>query len=193
VTSRPLKVGALLKLRIASERLESDLEAAGQVVWTQAGSPFRAGICFTGATSGMSAAKWFERLMAAELSRKAAEVHIAANAGDGDRCTDREDPVLSIAAAVEHAEELPAPDFELVIAGPDELTPHLSRLLEFAIDALLAGNVSAAERFLRRAQAVAPGDVTSKLILRRIAALGDRRAEAALVAFASPASDADAG
>jgi len=53
--------------------------------------------------------------------------------------------------------------------------------------------VSAAERFLRRAQAVAPGDVTSKLILRRIAALGDRRAEAALVAFASPASDADAG
>ncbi len=38
--------------------------------------------------------------------------------------------------------------FELAITVPDELSPNLARLLEFAVDALLGGDVPAAERFL---------------------------------------------
>lgn len=67
VTRRPLTVGALLKLSIASARLESSLDVAGQVVWTDKGLPSRAGISFTGGTAGASPTRWFDRLVLAEL------------------------------------------------------------------------------------------------------------------------------
>ena len=86
-------------------------------------------------------------------------------------------PAASDTAKPENIERHPPPEFELVIIGPDELSPNLARLLEFAVDAILDGQVPAAERLLRRAQAVAPGDITSKLILRRIAMHHGERAQ----------------
>lgn len=234
ITPRSLSVGALVKLSIAAERLESALEVAGQVVWTERRLPFRAGISFTGATSEMSPARWFDALVAAEIDEvlrsgggvaalagvhvylgappalgplRASEAELVRSVGEGAALKDVLDRdaeavrsllargrlTLARAAAVAPArwadalsrkveapgerppparlgESPPPSEFELVIAEPAELSPNLVRLLEGAVDALLYGDVSAAERFLRRAQAVAPGEVTSQLMLRRIAA-----------------------
>lgn len=90
------------------------------------------------------------------------------------------------------AEPARPPEFELVVAEPDEMSPHLHRLLEFAVDALLEGNVSSAERFLRRAQAVAPGDFTSRLVLRRIGAQRGGNARLAEIALTRLDGDVEA-
>ena len=230
VTPRSLTVGALLKLSVTSERLKTQLDVAGQVVWTAKRLPFRAGISFTGATSATNPAKWFEALVAAEIAEAARSGASAALAGVtlylgpppasgslqpsaaavirsvGDGAAlgqiltcDAESVrallaagrlTLSRAAAVPAArwidalsrdasrevaplaevESLPRREFEMVVVEPDELSPNLLRLVEVAVDALIDGNVQAAERLLRRAQSVVPGDPTSRLILRRLAA-----------------------
>ncbi len=254
ITPRSLTVGALVKLSIASERVESALEVAGQVVWTERRLPFRAGISFTGATSEMSPARWFDALVAAEIDEvlrsgdgvaalagvhvylgappalgplRASEAELVRSVGDGaalkevlDRDADtvrsllaRGRLTLARAAAVAPARwvdalsrRVEAPDerpptarvgespseFELVVAEPVELSPNLVRLLEGAVDALLYGDVSAAERFLRRAQAVAPGEVTSQLMLRRIAAQQGARRRCVGVENAPLGGDAEA-
>ena len=98
-------------------------------------------------------------------------------------------PQLVVAAA---SHERPPPEFELVVAEPDEMSPHLLRLLEHAVDALLDGNVSSAERFLRRAQAIAPGDATSRLLLRRMGARQGGEARRAAMMLARLDGDAEA-
>jgi PilZ domain len=234
ITPRWLTVGALLTLRIASDRLERVLEVAGQVVWTEKGVPCRAGVTFTGSTSGTSPTKWFDSLTVAEIEaalrageRTAAfgdvkvylgpppafgrldraEIEVVRLIGtaaplaevlerapgavrsllargrltlarieavDPGRWTDAlsREP----APAMTHeADRLPddrcrSPEFEMEITGPE----GLSRVLERAVDALLDGDVRAAEGFLRKVRAIAPEDSTAALILRRIGARSGR-------------------
>jgi PilZ domain len=256
ISPRSLTVGALLKLSVASGRLETRLEVAGQVVWTEKRLPFRAGISFTGATSATNPTKWFDALVAAEIDealrageRPASlggvsvylgpppvagpldpgEASVVRTVGEGvalaELLSRDPEPVRSLlargrltlarASAVAPArwtdalsrrlekpraleagpagrEGLPPPEFELVVVEPEELSPNLARLLEVAVDALLEGNVDAAERLLRRAHAVAPGDATTKLLLRRIAAHQGPRERRAVVGMATD-GDVEAG
>lgn len=233
ITPRSLTVGALLKLSVTSERLKTQLDVAGQVVWTAKRLPFRAGISFTGATSVTNPAKWFDALVAAEVgevarsgastaaldavsvylgpppirgSLEAAAADVVRAVGDGATLgellsRDAESVrallvagrlTLSRAAAVaptrwsdalarklapRNTEPAPPaevvvrpPEFEMIVVEPDELSPNVLRLVEVAVDALIDGNVPVAERLLRRAQSVVPGDPMSRLILRRLAA-----------------------
>ncbi len=69
VTSRVQTVGALLRLTLASDRVGTVLDVAGQVVWARPEQPAHAGISFTGAVGSPGAAApaaWYEALAAAE-------------------------------------------------------------------------------------------------------------------------------
>jgi hypothetical protein len=69
VTARPQTLGALLSLTLESEHVAEALEVAGQVVWTRAERPARAGISFAGSASAPGALAppdWFEIVAAAE-------------------------------------------------------------------------------------------------------------------------------
>jgi len=255
VTPRWLTVGSLLKLSIVSDRLELPLEVAGQVVWTQKGLPFRAGVSFTGSTAGASPARWFDSLTAAEIEEALRTGERAAVFGDskiylgsppasgplepgeievvrvvaegaplievlerepaavrsllaGGRLTlARADAVAPArwlnalsrrpaqAAARDAAErrESPGPlEFELQIIEPDEPSPELAGLLESAVDAILDGDVPAAERFLRQARTVAPEDGTAELILTRIGLRRTGRTQRSLLDLAVTRGDAEA-
>lgn len=142
VTARPQTVGTLVSLRLESERMPEPLQVTGQIVWTRAERPIRAGVSFAGGTSRpdeITPAAWFDGILAAE--------ELARSADPGGL-----DIVIEI--------EGPVPD-------SDEL---VDRLLHRARELLGDGNRAAAEVIFRRALALAPGDAALAAALRDLAA-----------------------
>lgn len=143
VSGRPQTVGALVGLTLASERMPAVLEVTGQIVWTRLERPARAGISFAGGTSRPGApapAAWFEMLAAAE--REARSEAIAGK----------------------------PPEIEIVVEHPVAAPPELvDRIARRARELLLGGERAAAELIVRRALALAPGDVTLEAVLRELA------------------------
>ncbi len=143
VSGRPQTVGTLVGLTLASERMPAVLEVTGQIVWTRLERPARAGISFAGGASGPGApapAAWFEALAAAE--REARSEAIAGK----------------------------PPDIEIEIEQPAAAAPELAdRLIRRARELVLGGERAAAEVIVRRALALAPGDVALQAALRELA------------------------
>jgi hypothetical protein len=140
VTQRPQTVGALVGLTLASEHMPEVLEVTGQIVWTRLERPARAGISFAGGASGPGApapAAWFEALAAAE--REA-----------------RSEAVAGTPTEIEIEIEQPGD-------APAELAERLSQR---ARELLVGGERAAAEVIIRRALALAPGDVALEAALR---------------------------
>jgi len=141
VTLRPQTVGTLVRLTVESDWITSPLDVAGQVVWTRADRPSRAGIRFAGGASAPGAlapAAWFDALAA---SLPAAEA------------------VRLASAALEIAIEVDEP-----VAEPEPLTARLMRRAE---ELLVAGDPGAAELIFRRAAALSPVDDEAALAAAR--------------------------
>jgi PilZ domain-containing protein len=70
-TTRPVRAGTLLQLRLELEGGQAPLEAVGQVVWTREAPVLEAGVAFTGNVRGGPAGgtAWLDGLLAAELRR----------------------------------------------------------------------------------------------------------------------------
>jgi PilZ domain len=139
VTSRPQTVGALVSLTLESDRVPGALEVAGQVAWTQADRPSRAGISFTGSASAPAAVApsvWFECMAAAE------------------RGADGVSPAPEIVIIVEP----PVP-------APDSLVDRLRRRAQELVG---GGERARAAVLLRRVLALAPDDAAAEATLREI-------------------------
>lgn len=143
VSGRPQTVGALVGLTLASEHMPAVLEVTGQIVWTRLERPARAGISFAGGASSPGApapATWFEALAAAEREARSALI-----AGS-------------------------APEIEIEIEDPVAAAPELvDRIAQRARELVLDGDRAAAEVIVRRALALAPGDVALEAVLRELA------------------------
>lgn len=146
VGDRSHPVGALVRLTVESDRVATPLEVAGQVVWTRAERPSRAGIWFAGAPSAPGApppAAWFAALAAAERG---------AGLGPGPAARAAPDPLV-----------------EIVVEPPDGdggRAPLAQRLLDRARQLIGEGRRAPAGVILSRAAALAPGDAEIEALLR---------------------------
>jgi hypothetical protein len=141
VTSRPQTVGALVSLTLECEHVPEVLEVAGQVVWTRAQRPARAGISFAGSASAPAAlapSAWFEIVAAAERQAQGGP---------------------------------PGPEIVIVVEGPVPAPdPLVDRLRRRAQELLGGGRRDAAAVIFRRVLALAPGDASVEAALRDLAA-----------------------
>lgn len=142
VSARAQTVGALVQLTIVSDRLEEALETSGQIVWARrdATGATRAGVLFTGSTraDATTPAAWVEALAAAERG--------------------------ATRAAVEPGRAIALPAGSPSVADDGALA---RRLAGRARELLAVGQPHAAVPLLRRALALAPGDLDLADLLRR--------------------------
>lgn len=141
VGDRPHALGVLVRLTVESDDVAAPLDVAGQIVWTRAEGPARAGIWFADAASTHGAAPpaaWFAALAAAQ------------------RAADRR--AARLAPAPAHAVEPPDGG-----AGRD---PLAQRLLDRARELIGEGRGAPAGVILSRAAALAPGDEEIEDLLR---------------------------
>ena len=142
VTSRRQTVGALVSLTLESERVAEALEVTGQIVWARAERPTRAGISFAGGGTAPGAAA-------------PGPWFEAVRAAEGEA----------------HPGGAPRPEIVIEIEGPAEEPEALvERLSQRAVELLGGGERAAAEVIIRRALALAPGDVELEAALRKLAA-----------------------
>jgi hypothetical protein len=104
----------------------------------------------------------------------------------------REPARIAAGVAGSRLEGRELPELVVEVGDPDGPSPELSRLLECAVDAILDGDVPAAERFLRDARDIAPEDATAELLLTRIGLRRSGRVRRGFLELATSADDAEA-